>query len=133
CLPWPSCAVRCPLSAGTDPASRRSPSHTRWVPAASHCHRRGRSARYGRRGVDVPILWAIALDHTRSGKTRATLTGIHGRRGPFTDGDTVQLTDPKGRMHTITLREGGAFHSHKGRIAHEDLIGEPEGSVVQSN
>ncbi|WP_017611950.1 tRNA (adenine-N1)-methyltransferase [Nocardiopsis salina] len=60
------------------------------------------------------------------------MTGIHGRRGPFTDGDTVQLTDPKGRMHTITLREGGAFHSHKGRIAHDDLIGEPEGSVVHS-
>ncbi|GAB3739528.1 tRNA (adenine-N1)-methyltransferase [Nocardiopsis nanhaiensis] len=61
------------------------------------------------------------------------MTGIHGRRGPFTDGDTVQLTDPKGRMHTITLREGGAFHSHKGKVAHDDLIGEPEGSVARSN
>ncbi|MBR8742154.1 tRNA (adenine-N1)-methyltransferase [Nocardiopsis sp. MG754419] len=61
------------------------------------------------------------------------MTGIHGRRGPFTDGDTVQLTDPKGRMHTITLREGGAFHSHKGKVDHDVLIGEPEGSVVTSN
>lgn len=72
-------------------------------------------------------------DQTRRGKTRATLTGIHGRRGPFTDGDTVQLTDPKGRMHTITLREGGTFHSHKGKVEHDDLIGEPDGSVVRSN
>ena len=61
------------------------------------------------------------------------MTGIHGRRGPFTDGDTVQLTDPKGRMHTITLREGSAFHSHKGKVEHDDLIGQPEGSVVRSN
>lgn len=72
-------------------------------------------------------------DQTRRGKTRATLTGIHGRRGPFTDGDTVQLTDPKGRMHTITLREGGSFHSHKGKVDHDDLIGEPDGSVATSN
>ncbi|NYH54697.1 tRNA (adenine57-N1/adenine58-N1)-methyltransferase [Nocardiopsis arvandica] len=61
------------------------------------------------------------------------MTGIHGRRGPFTDGDTVQLTDPKGRMHTTTLREGGAFHSHKGKVDHDDLIGQPDGSVVRSN
>lgn len=61
------------------------------------------------------------------------MTGIHGRRGPFTDGDTVQLTDPKGRMHTITLHEGGTFHSHKGKVEHSDLLGRPEGSVVRSN
>ncbi len=88
----------------------------------------GRSRR--RRG---PITWAIAPTTHDAGEARATLTGIHGRRGPFTDGDTVQLTDPKGRLHTITLREGGAFHSHRGRVAHDDLIGEPEGSVVRSN
>ncbi|GAB3442701.1 tRNA (adenine-N1)-methyltransferase [Streptomonospora sediminis] len=60
------------------------------------------------------------------------MTGIHGRRGPFGDGDTVQLTDPKGRMHTITLREGAAFHTHRGRLDHDELIGSPEGSVVRS-
>lgn len=60
------------------------------------------------------------------------MTGIHGRRGPFTDGDTVQLTDPKGRMHTITLSEGAAFHTHRGRLDHDDLIGKPEGSVVRA-
>ena len=30
-------------------------------------------------------------------------TGAELRRGPFTAGERVQLTDPKGRMHTITL------------------------------
>ncbi|GAA3721449.1 tRNA (adenine57-N1/adenine58-N1)-methyltransferase [Spinactinospora alkalitolerans] len=60
------------------------------------------------------------------------MTGIHGRRGPFEDGDIVQLTDPKGRMHTITLRAGTAFHTHRGRLDHDDLIGSPEGSVVRA-
>ncbi|MBB6172055.1 tRNA (adenine57-N1/adenine58-N1)-methyltransferase [Nocardiopsis mwathae] len=60
------------------------------------------------------------------------MTGIHGRRGPFEDGDSVQLTDPKGRMHTIILRAGTAFHTHRGRLDHDDLIGRPEGSVVRS-
>jgi len=50
--------------------------------------------------------------------------------GPFRVGDRVQLTGPKGRMHTITLEPGKLFHSHKGPIAHDDLIGRPDGSVV---
>jgi tRNA (adenine57-N1/adenine58-N1)-methyltransferase len=35
-------------------------------------------------------------------------------------------------MHTITLVEGGAFHTHRGILAHDDLLGEPEGIVVKS-
>jgi tRNA (adenine57-N1/adenine58-N1)-methyltransferase len=42
----------------------------------------------------------------------------------------VQLTDPKGRMHTITLVAGKDFHTHKGSITHDTLIGAPEGSVI---
>jgi tRNA (adenine57-N1/adenine58-N1)-methyltransferase len=42
----------------------------------------------------------------------------------------VQLTDTKGRHHTITLEEGKRFHTHRGSFAHDDLIGEPEGSVL---
>ena len=41
-------------------------------------------------------------------------TGADHRRGPFREGDRVQLTDPKGRMHTITLAPGKQFHTHKG-------------------
>ena len=55
------------------------------------------------------------------------------RRGPFRPGDIVQLTDPRGRMHTITLETGIVFHTHRGQLPHDDLIGLPEGSVVTSS
>jgi tRNA (adenine57-N1/adenine58-N1)-methyltransferase len=42
----------------------------------------------------------------------------------------VQLTDPKGRMHTITLEAARQFHTHKGILEHDSLIGGPEGVVV---
>ena len=42
----------------------------------------------------------------------------------------MQLTDPKGRMHTITLEPGRQFHTHKGILEHDTLIGGPEGVVV---
>ncbi len=57
----------------------------------------------------------------------------HGdRHGPLQPGDLVQLTDPKARHHTFALVPGRTFHTHKGAIAHDDLIGQPEGIVVQS-
>jgi tRNA (adenine57-N1/adenine58-N1)-methyltransferase len=52
--------------------------------------------------------------------------------GAFRVGDRVQLTDPKGRLHTVVLEAGKQFHTHRGAISHDDLIGAPEGSVVQS-
>ncbi len=52
--------------------------------------------------------------------------------GPFQPGDRVQLTDPKGRRHTVELEPGAQFHTHRGALAHDDLIGLPEGSVVTS-
>ncbi|NJC72190.1 tRNA (adenine-N1)-methyltransferase [Planosporangium thailandense] len=55
------------------------------------------------------------------------------RRGPFQPGDRVQLTDPKGRMHTLVLQPGKTFHTHRGGLEHDDLIGRPEGSVVTSS
>ncbi|MBA3743540.1 tRNA (adenine-N1)-methyltransferase [Sporichthya sp.] len=54
-------------------------------------------------------------------------------RGPFRDGDLVQLTDPKGRHSTITLQAGKTYHSHKGHFDHDELIGAPEGTVVHTN
>ncbi|WP_329110105.1 tRNA (adenine-N1)-methyltransferase [Micromonospora sp. NBC_01699] len=57
---------------------------------------------------------------------------VPAHRGPFRPGDRVQLTDPKGRMHTITLVEGKSFHTHRGALEHDDLIGLPDGSVVTS-
>jgi tRNA (adenine57-N1/adenine58-N1)-methyltransferase len=54
-------------------------------------------------------------------------------RGPFRDGDLVQLTDPKGRFSTITLQAGKVYHSHKGNFPHDELIGAPEGTVIKTN
>ena len=52
--------------------------------------------------------------------------------GPFTVGDRVQLTDAKGRHYTMVLAPGAEFHTHRGAIAHDSVIGLPEGSVVKS-
>ena len=60
----------------------------------------------------------------------ARATGAEIRRGPLRLGDRVQLTDPRGRLHTITLAAGATFHTHKGYFQHDDLIGAPEGSIV---
>ena len=54
------------------------------------------------------------------------------RTGNFRAGDSVQLTDPKGRLHTVLLQPGKAFHTHRGAVAHDDLIGQPEGIVVRA-
>ncbi|MDQ0645416.1 tRNA (adenine-N1)-methyltransferase [Microbacterium murale] len=50
--------------------------------------------------------------------------------GPFRDGDRVQLTGPKNRLHTVTLSADGELHTHHGVLRHRDLIGLPDGSVV---
>jgi tRNA (adenine57-N1/adenine58-N1)-methyltransferase len=55
------------------------------------------------------------------------------RQGPFQAGDRVQLTDPKGRMHTLVLAPGKVFHTHRGSLEHDELIGRPDGSVVSSS
>lgn len=55
------------------------------------------------------------------------------RRGPFVPGDHVQLRGPKGKLHTITLEAGGLYHTHQGALAHDDVLGQPEGSVISSS
>ena len=52
--------------------------------------------------------------------------------GLFAYGDRVQLTDAKRRHYTVILEEGGQFHSHKGIINHDDIVGMDEGSVIES-
>lgn len=53
--------------------------------------------------------------------------------GPFREGDRVQLTGPKNRLHTITLASDGEMHTHHGVLFHRDLIGLPDGSVVTNS
>ncbi len=62
-----------------------------------------------------------------------TATGAANRRGLLRPGDRVQLTDTKGRMHTITLETGRVFHTSKGAVAHDDLLDGPEGVVITSS
>jgi tRNA (adenine57-N1/adenine58-N1)-methyltransferase catalytic subunit len=54
------------------------------------------------------------------------------RHGPLMAGEPVQLTDPKGRSHLITLRAGASFHTHRGALNHDEIIGGPDGNVVRS-
>jgi tRNA (adenine57-N1/adenine58-N1)-methyltransferase len=53
-------------------------------------------------------------------------------RGGFRAGERVQLTGPKGRLNTITLRAGAVFGTHRGDIKHDDIIGKPDGSVISN-
>ncbi|MDQ1579432.1 MAG: tRNA (adenine57-N1/adenine58-N1)-methyltransferase catalytic subunit [Microbacteriaceae bacterium] len=53
--------------------------------------------------------------------------------GPFRAGDRVQLTGPKGKLNTITLEPGKVFHTHRGILEHDAIIGIPDGSVVTNN
>ena len=52
------------------------------------------------------------------------------RRGPLRAGERVRLTGPRGRLNTITVEVGGAFHTHRGVLQHDAIIGSPDGSVV---
>lgn len=51
----------------------------------------------------------------------------------FEYGDRVQLTDSKGKLYSITLTMGGEWHTHKGMLKHDELVGLPEGSIVKTN
>ncbi|CAB4860997.1 MAG: methyltransferase domain-containing protein [Actinobacteria bacterium] len=53
-------------------------------------------------------------------------------QGYFAAGDRIQLTDPKGKLYSFTVTPGKEWHTHKGWITHDDLIGMPEGSVVST-
>jgi len=51
---------------------------------------------------------------------------------PFVVGERVLLFDSKQRRYLITLIEGGEFHTHAGFVRHEQLLGQPEGTVARS-
>lgn len=53
--------------------------------------------------------------------------------GTFQLGDRVRLTGPKGRLHTMTLVTGGEFHTHRGFVRHDDIVGKDDGSVILSS
>ncbi len=51
----------------------------------------------------------------------------------FAKGDACLLTDKKGRQFLVTLEEGGSFHYHNGYLPHDEIIGQPDGAVLQSS
>jgi tRNA (adenine57-N1/adenine58-N1)-methyltransferase catalytic subunit len=70
--------------------------------------------------------------NTEYGESAGTLDGVSAT-GPFTAGERVQLTDAKGRHYTMSLTPGSEFHTHRGSIAHDAVIGLEQGSVVKSS
>ena len=50
----------------------------------------------------------------------------------FQYGDRVQLTDAKGKLHTITLKEGAEWHTHRGWLKHDEIVGLPQGITVET-
>lgn len=51
---------------------------------------------------------------------------------PLGAGETVMLVDRKQRRYLVDLADGGEFHYHGGAVAHDDIIGRTEGSLVRS-
>lgn len=52
---------------------------------------------------------------------------------PFQDGEQVLLIDQRGKRHLIFLRKSETFHSDRGWILHDAIVGQPEGSWVRSS
>jgi tRNA (adenine57-N1/adenine58-N1)-methyltransferase len=50
--------------------------------------------------------------------------------GNFQSGDHLHLVDKKGRHYALTLKAGETFQWSGERIAHDALIGQPDGSIV---
>ena len=54
------------------------------------------------------------------------------RRGPLQPGEWVRLVDAKGRRHNICLEVGRSFHTNRGGLDHDDIIGREEGFTISS-
>jgi tRNA (adenine57-N1/adenine58-N1)-methyltransferase len=56
--------------------------------------------------------------------------GEPGNRERLGSGERILLIDAKDRRYLLTLCEAATFHTHAGIVAHDDIIGRPEGSTV---
>jgi tRNA (adenine57-N1/adenine58-N1)-methyltransferase len=52
---------------------------------------------------------------------------------PLQDGEQVLLIDQRGKRHLVFLRKSETFHSDRGWIAHDAIIGQPEGTWIRSS
>ena len=76
-------------------------------------------------GLDLAWLDQLVADNLDE---VGSLSGV--RRGPLLPGERVTLTDQKGRRHSLVLVPGKSFHTTKGGLAHDSIIGQPEGIVA---
>jgi tRNA (adenine57-N1/adenine58-N1)-methyltransferase catalytic subunit len=53
-----------------------------------------------------------------------------GLKGTLRAGERVLIIDAKSRRYLLTLQAGAVFHTHAGIVAHDDVIGSPEGASV---
>jgi tRNA (adenine57-N1/adenine58-N1)-methyltransferase len=51
---------------------------------------------------------------------------------PFESGERVLLIDLRGRQYLVRLQTGGTFHSHSGMLPHDDVLGQSEGTRVET-
>jgi tRNA (adenine57-N1/adenine58-N1)-methyltransferase len=51
----------------------------------------------------------------------------------FQDGEHVLLIDQRSRRHLFLLRKGEVFHSDRGWVPHDEIIGHPDGSWVRTS
>jgi tRNA (adenine57-N1/adenine58-N1)-methyltransferase len=49
------------------------------------------------------------------------------------EGERIHLCDKAGRRYSVALAAGASTSLHSGTVQHSDLIGRPEGTIVQTN
>jgi tRNA (adenine57-N1/adenine58-N1)-methyltransferase len=54
-------------------------------------------------------------------------------RHVFQEGEHALVFDRKGRRYMLKLEAGKSFHTHLGNFGHDDLIGQPEGTRVETS
>jgi hypothetical protein len=52
---------------------------------------------------------------------------------PFEPGEHVLLIDQRDRTYLFRLQAGGTYHTHSGTLAHDVLIGQPEGTRTETS
>ena len=58
---------------------------------------------------------------------------MSGAQAPFEPGEKILLIDQRDRTYLFTLQSKGTYHTHSGTLGHEELIGKPEGTKVETS
>jgi len=52
---------------------------------------------------------------------------------PLEAGERILLLDQRGRTYLFSAHRGGTYHTHSGTLAHDLLLGQPEGTRVETS